>query len=159
MQTNDVEHYYCGNCKYFKVDADRNESLCKRIDHKTIKFAIPYFKSYDCGQYRGCICSDFVPADYCVHAKKNWTNFDEYWIGYVEQWLPYSNTNTYISFTLNNDTSIRYRVKLLDYVYNTMFDGNTLKAYEKVYYKQCRDKEKYPTGYKLIVEEINGVEV
>lgn len=50
---------------------------------------------------------------------------------------------------------IRYRVKLDDYIYGTMFEGNKLKAYEKVYYK--RRKEGF--GYKLVHEKIDGVEV
>ena len=29
----------CGQCKWFKVGADRTPSTCKRIDHKHIKFA------------------------------------------------------------------------------------------------------------------------
>ena len=42
----------CGECKYFNVKASLPgvESTCKRLDHKMVKFAGPWFKSYDCGQ-------------------------------------------------------------------------------------------------------------
>lgn len=152
----EVERYSCGSCKFFNVNADRTESFCKRVDHKTVKFAEPYFKCYDCGQFDHLICADFLPADWHVNAVKEWTNFDEYWENYVTQWLPYSNTDTYISFTLNGDTSVRYRVKLLDFVYGNMYSDGWLNAYEKVYYKQSRSS---PTGYDLIVEPIDKVEI
>lgn len=48
---------------------------------------------------------------------------------------------------------VRYRVRLEDYIYGTMFEGNKLKAYEKIYYK--RTKEGF--GYKLVHEKIDGV--
>lgn len=128
------------------------------MDHKKIKFAIPYFKCYDCQQHAGTICSDFEPAAWCINAVKEWRGFDEYWANYVDQWLPYSDTNTYMSFTLNNDTSVRYHVKLLDYVYGKMIDDNgRLKAFEKIYYKQSRDPTSF--GYVLIREPIDGIEV
>jgi hypothetical protein len=149
----------CGSCKYFLVNADMDsvQSKCKRIDHKKIKFAVPWFKSYDCGQNAGCICSDYEPAKWCKYTYEHWTNFDDYWKLYVEQWLPYSNTNTTKSFTLHNNTDINYKVPLLDYVYGNMIDGNKLKAIEKEYYKQDRNPKGY--GYRLIHEKIDGVEI
>ena len=126
----EVENYHCGHCKYFRIDADRNESFCKRIDHKVVKFATPWFKSYDCNQYSGVVCSDFEPAPLYTYACNIWKGFDSYWKNYVKQWLPYENADTYIGFTLNDNTKIRYKVKLLDYVYGTMFEDNKLKAVE-----------------------------
>ena len=143
----DVENYHCGHCKYY--------NNCKRIDHVTIQFAKPWFKTYDRNQFSGNICSDFEPADHCTHACKTWTGFEDYWPKYVEQWLPYSNTDVLVYFTLNGDASVRYGVKLLDFVYGTMFDGNVLKASVKTYYKKTRDG----FGYKLIKEKINGVTI
>lgn len=135
------------------MNADREESYCKRIDHKSVQFFRPWFKSYDCGQYSGIICADFVPASWCINAVKEWNGFDEYWENYIEQWLPHSNTNRSISFFINGDTSVSYQVKLLDFVYNTMFDDHGgLKAISKQFYK--RDKTS-PVGYRLITEKIN----
>ena len=44
----------------------------------------------------------------------------------------------------------------MDFVYGNMFDGDTLKANEKTYYK--RDKSN-PIGYTLIREKIDGGKV
>lgn len=145
----EVDNYHCGNCKFFRADADRNESLCKRIDHKTVKFYYPWFKSYDCNQHSGVICSDFIPASWCVHAVKVWKGFDIYWENYVKQWL---NTKT-VSFYINGDTSVCYQVPVMDFVYNRMFDkdGN-LKAISRKYYKRSK---KSSTGYELITEKID----
>ena len=147
MFNEDVEHYHCGNCKYFHD--------CKRIDHVTIKFAVPFFKSYDRNQFSGIICADFEPAQWCIYACKTWQGFEYYWPRYVEQWLPYQSTNVLIYFTLHDDTSVRYGVNLMDFVNGTMFDGDLLKAVRKVYYKQTREG----FGYRLIRETINGVKI
>lgn len=149
----EVNNYHCGNCKYFRVDADRNESLCKRIDHKSVKFHTPWFKSYDCNQHNGIICSDFIPASWYINAVKEWNGFEEYWENYVEQWLPYKKTDTTVSFIINGDRSVSYQVKLLDFIYNTMFDEyGYLKAVSKRYYK--RDKTS-SIGYRLITEKVD----
>lgn len=153
----EVDHYFCGNCKHFKVDADRRESTCKRIDHKKIQFGRPWFKSYDCGQHSGVICSEFVPAAWCIHAVQEWRGFEEYWVNYVEQWLPYGNTDVTIPFFVNGDTETKYMVKLMDFVNGTMIEGNKLKAVEKVYYKRDTDPKGF--GYKLIREPIDGIDI
>lgn len=151
----EIDHYHCGDCKYFKVDADWSESTCKRIDHKTIQFGKPWFKSYDCNQHSGVICSDFIPAEWNTNAIKNWKGFEEYWGNYVDQWLPYRNTDILIPFIINGDTSCRYMVKLMDFMNGTMMDGDKLKAVEKMYYKRDRNPKGF--GYKLIREPVNGV--
>ena len=139
------EHYRCSNCKYY-------QSGCKRVDNKTISFAVPWFVNVqpDCGT----VCCDFELKDYMIHAKQNWIDFDTYFKEYVENWLPYGNTNKLIYFCLNGDTSIRYGVKLLDYVYGNMYLSNgVLNAVEKMYYKQVRSG----FGYELVREPIEGV--
>lgn len=140
-----VENYRCRDCRFHREN-------CKRIDHKTVKFAVPWFKSYDCDF--GTVCSDFLPKEYMKYACEHWTEFDEYWGVLVDQWLPYKNTNILVYFTLHDDTSIRYGVPLLDYVYGNMIEDGVLKAVEKMYYKQSRNS---PIGYKLIREPIQGV--
>lgn len=142
----EVEHYRCRDCRY------RNEK-CKRIDHKTIKFAKPWFKSYDGDNH--IVCSDFKPALYMKYANEHWTCFEEYWKGFVEQWLPYGDTSKNVYFTLHDDTSIRYGVPMMDFVNGTMIENGVLKAVEKMYYK--RTKEGF--GYKLIREPISGVNI
>ena len=147
MSDNEIENYHCGNCKYFHN--------CKRIDHTTIKFATPWFKSYDQNQFNGCICSSFEPSNSCVYACQTWTGFDNYWPQYVEQWLPYKDTNKLVYFTLHNDTSVRYGVPLMDFVNGTMIKNGILKAVQKMYYKRTKDE----FGYKLAREPIDGVRI
>jgi hypothetical protein len=147
MYEEEVENYHCGSCRHY--------NNCKRIDHETIQFAQPWFKSYDRHQFSGVICSDFDPAEWHVYACETWNGFEYYWPRYVEQWLPYGNTSILVYFTLNGDTSIRYGVPLLDFVYGTMVDNGVLKAVEKMYYKQTRTG----FGYKLIKEKIDGITI
>lgn len=147
------EHYFCGSCAYFKVNADMPnvESTCKRIDHKKVQFYRSWFKSYDCNQFSGAICSGFIPADWCVAAKKNWDGFDNYWKSYKKYW----NTNVdndSISFFLDGNKNVGYKVKMTDFVFGNMYnDDGTIKAFEKFCYKQSR---KSPTGYELIREKL-----
>ena len=133
----------CGQCKWFKVDADRTTSTCKRIDHKHIRFAFPWFKSYDCGQFAPFVCKDFEPSDTCPWLKDHWKGWDDYWQG--------EEPSGTISFILDGDTSIRYKVSRKDFVDGTFLDpeGN-LKWIEKEYYKQSR---KSSIGYVLIHEK------
>ena len=158
----EVSNLRCRNCKFYRVDADLQgrECACKRIDHKEIKFAVPWFKSYDCDF--GTICSDFLPNENYPAICREWEEvggFDGFWPLWVDQWLPYANTNKLVYFTLGNDTSVRYGVKLLDYVYGEMVSKGVLKAVEKEYYKKRRVSEEFPTGYELVHEAIEGVTV
>ena len=140
------EHYRCSDCKYY-------QSGCKRVDGKTVQFAKPYFKSHsNCST----VCCDFELKDYMIYARQNWIDFDTYFKEYVENWLPYGNTNKLIYFCLNGDTSIRYGVKLLDYVYGNMYSSDgVLNAVEKMYYKQVRSG----FGYKLVREPVKQFQV
>ena len=132
-------HLSCGQCVYFKVNADREESTCKRLDHKHIKFFKPYFKSYNCGQFSGCVCSDFAPVEWCVWLRQHWVSIDDYLGG--------EEITGYVSLVVD-DLPVIYRVKKKDFFYNDFIDqdGN-LKWFEKVYYKVYRNS---PTGYKLV---------
>lgn len=142
----------CGECKHFQVDADRRtETTCKRIDHKQIKFAVPWFKSYDCGQFaQGGVCSDFEPADYCVWLKNHWTNMAEYIEAYEEEEKKSFFDNKFIALCINDDTKVRYYVSKKDYFYNDFINADgSLKWVKRCYVKQSR---KSPTGYELVWE-------
>ena len=132
----------CGQCKYFRVGADREASICKRIDHKHIKFATPWFKSYDCGQFAGNVCRDFEPSDTIPWLKEHWRGWDDYWDGESilgKVWL-----------ILDDDKSVRYAVLKTDFVNNTFLnEDGSLKWVEKEYYKRSRQT---PIGYLLIHE-------
>lgn len=132
----------CGQCAWFKVDADRSVSTCKRIDHKHFKFAVPWFKSYDCGQFAGCPCRDFIPSDTVPWLKDHWKGWDDYWEG--------EKPTRKVWLTIDDNTAVRYAVSREDFINNTFLDANgDLKWIEKHYYKQSR---KSPTGYILVKE-------
>ena len=134
----------CGQCKYFKVDADRATSTCKRLDHKHIKFAKPWFKSYDCGQFNSMVCDEFYPRDSCRWLKEHWISWEDYWDG--EEPKP---TET-IPLVLDGDFSVRYKVLKSDFITgNFLDDSGNLKWVEKEYYKRSKSS---PIGYKLIHE-------
>lgn len=152
-------HVGCGDCAYFKVNADLDgvESTCKRIDHKKVKFAIPWFKCYDCGMNSLHIpCGDFIPAHPEYADFREWTNFSDFWKVYVETWLPYKNENITLPFTINGDTSVRYHVPLSKFIDGTMIVDGVLQAVEKTYCK--RDKVECGVQlYKIIHKKIDGV--
>jgi len=153
LEKDERERYCCGSCKYFNIRSDMDNviSSCKRIDHKRVQFYRPWFKSYDCNQFSGTVCSDFEPADWCIYAKKHWNGFDNYWKSYKKYWNPNAETDS-ISFFLDKNTDVGYKVKLTDFVFNTMYnEDGSLKAFEKFYYKTIK---KSPTGYELIHENI-----
>lgn len=138
----------CGECTFFRVNADCEGvvSKCKRIDHKKIRFAVPWFKSYDCGQFNSNVCRDFEPAKRCKYLYDNWSGFDEYYGGISDKET--------IEFTLNGDTTVRYKIKYLDFVNNTFLDSKgNLKWIERYYQKRVKVSLKNPTGYEFVYEK------
>ena len=117
-------HIGCGSCKYFQVNADmRDDTTCKRIDHKKIKFAVPWFKSYDCGQLSGIICSDFTPKEGCKWLYEHWVSIEDYCKEYEEiEGKP--RIKGMLGFCINGDRSIRYYVRYKDFYDNDFLDEN-----------------------------------
>jgi hypothetical protein len=143
----DVPHYFCGDCVHWNF-----RGPCKGLDHNSIRFAAPYFKSYDAGQHSGIICSKFQPY-IGLYAFTQWTNFEDFWPKYVECWIPYADVNILMWFVLHNDTKMRYGVPLMDYVNVTMIENGFLKAVQKYYYKHSKN------NHRLVYEKINGVRI
>jgi len=143
-------HIGCGSCKYFQVDADRRtDTTCKRINHKEIKFSKPFFKSYDCGQLSGIICSDYTPAEWHKWLYNHWKSIDDYCREYEEA-ENRPRVKGLLGFCLDDDTSVRYYVYYKDFYNNTFLDeAGNLKWVERQYYKQVRSG----FGYKLITEK------
>lgn len=142
----DCQRLSCGGCVYCNPSADLDsvESTCKRLDHKHLQFAKPWFKSYDCGQRGGCICSDFKPKEWQLWLYRH----------YKKDFLNHLNLKGYIPLCIDKDWSIRYYVKKKDFYNNTFLDAdNNPKWVFKKYYKQSR---KSVTGYKLITEYKDG---
>lgn len=142
----DVDNLGCGDCRF-------NGRNCKRIGNYNVQFYRPWFASQPSGRHH--ICSDFQPLKCLKVIYEEWTSFEDYWPAYVEQWLPYSNTNKLDYFFINGDRAIAYGVPMMDAVYGHMFEGNKLLAVEKMYYRHVRRG----LGYVLVHEKINGVYV
>ena len=132
-----------GQCKWFKVDADRNESTCRRLDHKHIQFAVPWFKSYDCGQTSSCVCRDFQPAEWCRWLHEHWDGFDGY---YGED----QKFDGYVWLVVDGNKDLKYAVKEEDFINGDFMDGDMPRWVKKQYYRRSKDT---PTGYKLITED------
>lgn len=148
LNLDNVPNLHCGSCKNYRSCGE----YCKRrIDHKNIKYAKPWFKCYDANQFSGVICSEFKPSTSFPWLVEHWNGFQEYWQLFVEAWLPYKNTNKLIWFTIGENESVWYGMPLLDYVYGNMYnEDGTPKFVKKMYYKQTRTG----FGYKLITEDL-----
>ena len=153
MINEDCPNYECKDCKHYK--SAHLGGCTKRVDHKTIEFSAPWFRC----DPENCHtpCCEFEPSKIHIWDLKNyWTNWENWWNDYVDTWLEGHNPyNELIYFTLNGNTNVRYGVPMMDYVMGNMYNGNNLKAVEKMYYKRTQKG----FGYKLIREKINGVEL
>ena len=149
-------HLGCGECKYFQCDAERREdTTCKRIDHKHIQFSVPWFKSYDCGQYSGITCVDFEPKPLSKWLYEHWVSMQDYMDSYKRvEGREY--VNGYIGLCLDGNQEIIYYVKFSDFFYNTFLDSDGQLKWEfRKYYKKSR---KSPIGYTLVTERREDVE-
>lgn len=141
----EVDRLYCGDCRHFGHSSPGHTPCRKRIDHETVRFAQPWFKSYDCNQRSGVICSEFEPSGLYVFLARTWRGFDYYWPRFVEQW----GAPRYIPFTLDGNTKVRYHVRTANFVFGNLFVGDRLNAYERTFY--VRDN-KSPFGYRLVTQ-------
>ena len=154
MINEDCPNWGCKDCKHFKFA--HLGGCTKRVDHKKIEFAAPWFKSSK--EEFGTPCCEFEPSEIHIWDLKNyWTNWENWWNDYVDTWLNGHNPigSKLVYFTINGDTSVWYGVPIENYIYGNMYEGNKLKAVEKMYYKRV----KTGFGYKLIREKIKGVEL
>lgn len=132
-----------GQCKHFNVRADLPgvESTCKRLDHKHIKFAVPWFKSYDCGQFACHICKEFEPRDNCKWLQEHWDG------KFIDCYAP----EGIVWLVLDGNTGVRYGVRAEDFFEGTFKnEDGSIKWVRKQYYKRSR---KSPIGYELVMEE------
>lgn len=143
-------HIGCGSCKYHQVDADRRQdTTCKRLDHKHIQFAVPWFKSYDCGQRSGITCADFEPEEYCKWLYHHWTSMQDY-VESFERVEKREYLNGYLGLCLDGNQDIVYYVDRGDFFNNTFLnEDGSLKWHHKHYYKRTN---KNAIGYVLVTE-------
>lgn len=146
----EVNCLHCGSCKFFGHVGPGHTPCQKRIDHVTVRFACPWFKSYDCNQFTGVICSDFEPAERCVYLARTWRGFDYYWPRFLDQWGSGQGKTGSVAFTLNGNTKVRYFVKTEYFVYgDKLFVGGKLNAHARQFYVVDR---RSPIGYRLLTQ-------
>lgn len=144
-------HLGCGDCKFCdpKGDLDGVVSPCKRLDHKKYKFAMPWFKSYDCGQRNGSICGNFEPKEWKLWLARHWKP------EYINEYRKLCHGT--IGLVIDGITKIRYYVSALDFFENTFMNKDgTLKWTKRMYYIKSRSS---PIGYELIREFPDGRKV
>lgn len=105
---------------------------CTRIDHRTIRFYTPWFKSYDCGCYYPYVCRDFEPADWCVWLKAHWRGWNDYWGADVLDAVK-KDKHAFIPLVLaGNSDGWCYHVHLWDWWENTFRNADgTLAWFER----------------------------
>lgn len=87
---------------------------------------------------------------------ENWQGFEDWYEKYKRDWDDRPIENKTVTFVLDGNEKVRYHVKLSDFIWGDLFDeGGNFKAIFKQYYKRS-DKG---CGYKLVTEELNGLEV
>lgn len=136
-------HLGCKDCLYNGVN-------CKRIGGVNVEFARPWFASQPSGFH--VPCNSFEPKHPEYADLKEWTNYDDFFKVYEEAWLV---NKREFPFTINGDKSVRYYVPFEKFIDGSMIVDGKLMATYKQYYKQTREG----FGYKLVTEEINGVEL
>ena len=143
-------HVGCGSCEYWDpaADMENRTSRCRRLDHKHVQFAKPWFKSYDCGGSSAIMCADFKPRERCRYLKAHWTSPLDYAArgdsGKIK------NANGGVWLCLDGDQGIRYQVTWWDFWNGTFIEQDgSLRWKQKQYYKRSW---KSPIGYELVTE-------
>lgn len=142
-------NYRCGDC-------GQPRPCRRRVDGESVQVARPWFLS----QANPFPCSDFFPSDIHVFDLAHyWIDYESWYADWLLEWKNGISKEDFekssIGLCLNGDNSIRYHVKMKDWIYGTLFDGDTLRAFKKEYYERTRSG----FGYRLIHESINGVEI
>lgn len=157
IDVEDCPRIMCRHCKYWRCDADRNASLCKRLDHKRIQFYRPWFASYDCGANH-LICADFEPSNPSHAMYKDWEGFEDYWRAFKIAWLTKSISRDGAPLTVDGNREVTYYVPLQVFLYGPLVTGGKLQATKKDY--QVRDKvDRGIQLYKTVYEAIDGVKI
>ena len=147
MNENFCERIGCNSCKWGALDECKRE--CSRL-----KLSKPTFK---CNRFDSLrFCSDYEPCSFRVKLMENWQGFEDWYEKYKRDWDDGPIENKTMTFVLDGNEKVRYHVKLSDFIWGDLVDerGN-FKAIFKQYYKRSNNG----CGYKLVTEELNGLEV
>ena len=140
----------CNDCIRYKPTADLpwEESTCKRLDHKHVKFYTSPFKSYDCD---GPICQDFQPNGLNKWLARHWSpDFLKSWVGEYEAERP---INRYVALILDGDRKVMYHVRYDDWFYGRFLnEDGTLKWFRKQYQRKVVRQSNDGPGFELVTE-------
>jgi hypothetical protein len=156
-------HYKCSDCRFCNI-CNYKCPCDKRIDHQKIRFALPWFKSYQGDEFPAC--KEFQPNEWQRWDYKYWRGWEDYFERYKKEHFGYYKGDipekqiekTLLWFVLNGNKKIRYGVKYMDWVNGTLMEGNKLKTVKKMYCK----KDKIDLGiqlYKIVYEDIEYIEI
>lgn len=139
-------HVGCGSCAHFNFGSNPGvASTCKRLDHKMIQFAVPWFKSYDCGQFSAHMCSDFKPDSMSKWLAAHWPGTDAY-VGEIPE-------NKLMWLVFNGNKEVRWAVKTKEFYDGSFINADgTVRCYGKQYYRKCKES---PLGLKLVTEHFD----
>lgn len=145
---------YCPN--YRCSDCGQTRPCKRRIDWNVVKRTHPFFTRHT----DTFPCSDFFPsAIHVFDLKHYWTDFESWYSDYLLEWQNRKSREDFekqpIGFYLNDDESVWYHARLGDWIYGALFYGDTLKAYEKQYYRRVNT----PWRYELATEPVSGVKI
>lgn len=131
----------------------RNEGTCKREKVGSYVFKKNPFSAERCCLY---YCKDCVPPSSHKYIMARWINADHYREQEKAELGEHYRKPRYVSYIVNSDKDTYYHVR-----YDDFYNGNLIRpdgkfnAYEKQYYKRVRTG----CGYRLITEEVDGVEL
>lgn len=145
---------YCPN--YRCSDCGQTRPCKRRIDWNVVKRTHPFFTRHT----STFPCSDFFPsAIHVFDLKHYWTDFESWYSDYLLEWQNGKSREDFekqpIGFYLNDDESEWYHARLGDWIYGALFYGDTLKVYEKQYYRRVNT----PWRYELVTEPVPGVKI
>lgn len=145
---------YCPN--YRCSDCGQTRPCKRRIDWNVVKRTHPFFTRHT----DTFPCSDFFPsAIHVFDLKHYWTDFESWYSDYLLEWQNGKSREDFekqpIGFYLNDDESEWYHARLGDWIYGALFYGDTLKVYEKQYYRRVNT----PWRYELVTEPVSGVKI
>ena len=146
----------CEGCNYCVYKDLHDTGTCKREKIDKYIFFKPFFK---CDRFdRTLFCKDFHPSPICIHLLKTWIDADHYknQLEAESERYKYIHEHSHVAYRLNGNDNVLYCVRWRDF-----YNGNLIRpdgkfnAYEKLYYMGTRKN----CGYKLIREQIDGVEL
>lgn len=135
----EVDNLRCSDC--------RNGRCCPNLRNTRVQPA----KAHFCCRADPVPCLKFEPV-FKVYEDQT-KDMRSWWTEFEEQWLPKPVSKCTIALVVDGDTTVRYRLHLQDWINGTLFEGNKVRVFEKIYYRRTRTG----CGLRLVTEQIDGI--